>query len=421
MEALIVILLIVAGIEGLVIYFMHGEKESDEVRIKRLAEPEIAKSKNLCREEQEKYKKLCAEEQEKYKKLCSTESTKYAAKHKEMSALESKFQASAQECEAVKKQYEKMMADFDSFIKKKCEMYPHLAGTMADLLTLHYEKSAEYLVHKPNPAYTEASRIKELRKETKKIIAQMKEIEYKYAYIVKLYPNITDIFDSGFNDEQAFELETEENTDRVRLLLTPEEYQRLTVTQRNQLALDRYLAGRKSKWQIGRDYELYIGYQYEQQGFRVKYSGILENLEDMGRDLIVTKQDKTYIIQCKNWSKAKTIHEKHIFQLFGTLVLYNIDHPKNPASGVFVTTTQLSDKAEKIAKELNIQVVHKEAGEFPRIKCNINRTTGERIYHLPFDQQYDRTVVETGKGECYALTVKEAESKGFRRAFKHVS
>lgn len=337
------------------------------------------------------------------------------------SRLEREHKISLHEANKTRLLYENKIAEFELYIQEKCERYPYLAAIMADLLTLHYETSADYLENKSNPAHTEAYRIRELRKETKTILSQKKEIEYRYEYILQLYPNISDIFDSGFNEDQAFELETEENTDRVRLLLSPEEYQKLSVTERNQLALDRYVANRKSNWQIGRDYEMFIGYQYERQGYHVSYTGILKNLEDMGRDLIVTNQEKAFIIQCKNWSKSKTIHEKHIFQLFGTVVLYNIDHPKKPAVGVFVTTTQLSDKAMQIAEELNIMVVHKEAGDFPRIKCNINKTTGERIYHLPFDQQYDRTVVEINKGELYAFTVEEAERQGFRRAFKHFS
>ena len=64
-------------------------------------------------------------------------------------------------------------------------------------------------------------------------------------------------------------------------------------------------------------------------------------------------------------------------------------------------------------------VSHRPMGEFPRIKCNINRATGEKIYHLPFDQKYDSVVIEEKKGECYAFTVQEAENKGFRRAFRH--
>ena len=57
-------------------------------------------------------------------------------------------------------------------------------------------------------------------------------------------------------------------------------------------------------------------------------------------------------------------------------------------------------------------------GDYPLIKCNINRTTKERIYHLPFDQQYDRVVISPNSEECYAWTVQEAEDKGFRRAWR---
>jgi hypothetical protein len=42
----------------------------------------------------------------------------------------------------------------------------------------------------------------------------------------------------------------------------------------------------------------------------------------------------------------------------------------------------------------------------------------EKIYHLPFDQQYDRTKIIKSKGEFYAKTVIEAELRGFRRAHR---
>ncbi len=56
--------------------------------------------------------------------------------------------------------------------------------------------------------------------------------------------------------------------------------------------------------------------------------------------------------------------------------------------------------------------------DYPMIKCNINRNTGERIYHLPFDQQYDKCIINPAEGEFYAKTVKEAEENGFRRAMR---
>jgi len=314
---------------------------------------------------------------------------------------------------------QQQIENLEKLIQEKCKAYPQLAGTIADLLTVHYENSAEYLEKKSHPALVEAKRIRELKQETRSILQDKKVLEYKYAYIRELFPNIEDIFDSGFNEE-LFELENQDESDKVRGYLTNEEYNRLSVTERNQLALDRYIAGRKTKWQVGRDYELFIGQQYELKGYRVEYMGIIKNLEDMGRDLIATKEGTTLIIQCKNWSKEKTIHEKHIFQLYGTLILYRLSHKDESVEGVFVTTTELSDQAKEVAKALEITLVRgKPMREFARIKCNVNRTTGEKIYHLPFDSNYDRTIIEKDRGEGYAFTVLEAEQMGFRRAWRH--
>jgi hypothetical protein len=77
----------------------------------------------------------------------------------------------------------------------------------------------------------------------------------------------------------------------------------------------------------------------------------------------------------------------------------------------------LSDTANEFAKRLGM-VVHQnhKFKEYPCIKCNVS-AKGEKIYHLPFDQQYDNTKV-INNGESYAATVGEAEGKGFRRAFR---
>ena len=77
-----------------------------------------------------------------------------------------------------------------------------------------------------------------------------------------------------------------------------------------------------------------------------------------------------------------------------------------------------------MATYLNIRFVEDfEIGEFPRIKCNIGHDENgmkTKIYHLPFDQQYDNTKINN-EGEFFAMTVEEAESAGFRRAFKWFS
>ena len=116
---------------------------------------------------------------------------------------------------------------------------------------------------------------------------------------------------------------------------------------------------------------------------------------------------------------TKAIHEKHIFQLYGTVVAYQIENPNKKVIGLFICTCSLSDTAKRFADFLGVQYKENASiGDYPLIKCNINRTTKERIYHLPFDQQYDRVVISPNSEECYAWTVQEAEDKGFRRAWR---
>lgn len=313
----------------------------------------------------------------------------------------------------------KIIRDFDKIIEEKCAYYPQLSVIMSDLLTVYLSQSAKFLQEKPHPANAEAKRIIDIKKDMKELIAKCKNLEYQLSYIKLLFPNIMDVFDAGF-EEDNFQLETDETIDKTRNYLSDEEYKQLSENERNQLALDRYLISRqKSKWQVGRDYEMYVGYLFEQKGFNVIYNGIIKNIEDMGRDLIAINNLNTYIVQCKFWSQHKEIHEKHIFQLFGTVMLYKISHPFENVFGIFISPNNLSKTAMKVAKNLDIFVIKKDIEDFPRIKCNINRTTKEKIYHLPFDQKYDSVIIEKEKGELIVSTVQEAYDKGFRRAFRH--
>jgi len=151
----------------------------------------------------------------------------------------------------------------------------------------------------------------------------------------------------------------------------------------------------------------------------VYYQGIVEGLSDLGRDLIITKRNNAEIVQCKYWSKEKQIHEKNIFQLFGTVIAYKIDNPKMTVCSRFVTSTRLSERAKQFANELHIKFVENFLFKsYPCVKCNVSRKDGTKIYHLPFDQQYYKTLIEQERNECYVQSVKEAEDLGFRRAFR---
>jgi len=135
--------------------------------------------------------------------------------------------------------------------------------------------------------------------------------------------------------------------DPARKWLTEAEFRRLPAAKKYQLALDRYWTKRKTKWEIGRDYERFIGHEYETEGFDVRYEGIVEGFSDLGRDLIAIKGESAEIVQCKYWSSDKTIHEKHVFQLFGTLTAYRLDHPSQDVTGVFATSTARRRKSSR--------------------------------------------------------------------------
>ena len=291
---------------------------------------------------------------------------------------------------------------------------------IADLKTFKYELTAKYLESKSHPAHKKAQDVRELKQKTKEYIKEHKLMRYEYDMLFSLFPELENYLEY-YSGEKAESIEkVKENYDYVQSWVSKDEYNSLDENTRNQLALDRYIESRKkSKWAIGRDYEMFIGHEYEQKGYKVTYTGITDRLEDKGRDLIAQKDNELLIIQCKNWSKYKEIHENHICQLFGTTVQYNIENNYLfKATPVFITSSTLSETALKFAEYLGVQVIqNKKPEEFPRIKCNINNK--EKIYNLPFDQQYDRTIIGDQKGEFFAWTVQEAVDKGFRRAKKY--
>lgn len=318
---------------------------------------------------------------------------------------------------------------YEQVKKENSESLRYISSLIADHLTLQYDISSDYLRRKRHPAYQEALRIKDLKKQTKEVIQRSKELQYKYDYLFQLFPDLELYVDSIETINEISDMsnldELEDRIDKTRYYLSKEEYEQLPENQRNQLALDRYVTqNKKTKWQIGRDYELFVGYEYAKDGWDVEYFGIDRQLNDMGRDLIARKGDLVHIVQCKYWSQSKLIHEKHIAQLYGTTIQFYLSSPfhrEDNVRPVFITNITLSGTAKAFANYLKVEVLENhDMEEFPRIKCNINRDESgleTKIYHLPMDQQYDRTKI-CKPGEFFAVTVEEAVEAGFRRAWR---
>ena len=287
------------------------------------------------------------------------------------------------------------------------------------------KKLENYLTNKKNPALKAAETITVANKAKREAKLKLKLLEYELKSLKEYFPFIEEYYEIIMNERINFiERNSSEifDLDPVLKFIPKEEYKSLTSTERNQKALDRYLRREKNNVEIGRFYERYLGYLYEKNGWKFEYIGIEKGLEDLGRDLICEKNDFIEIVQAKCWSKEKLIREKYIFQLFGTLKLYELKLKKEKStkrvSAKLITTTKLSDVAYEIGEHLKIKIKQdfKLNDKYPMIKCNINHRSKEKIYHLPFDQQYDRAKIDMGKGEFYAASIDEAEEAGFRRA-----
>jgi hypothetical protein len=293
------------------------------------------------------------------------------------------------------------------------------------------ESIVRRLRDKQRPAFKAAEEVSLARAERRAAKEHAKLLEYQLLSYKEYFPFLEEYEDLILDEAVALtsdrqNLDALEDADPVLRFVPKAEYERLTSSERNQLALNRYLNGGLSPAAIGRLYERFVGHLYEKDGWAVEYHGIVKGLEDLGRDLICYRGNEVHIVQVKCWSRDKQIHEKHIFQLFGTTQLFLMAQVRTDlfAPSVtprFVTTTALSEVARQAAKWLKIEVQEGFALDktFPMIKCNVNQATGERIYHLPFDQQYDKTKISPELGERYVSTAAEAEKLGFRRAFRY--
>jgi len=205
---------------------------------------------------------------------------------------------------------------------------------------------------------------------------------------------------------------------------------------RSQAALDAFKEKHLSNLEVGRLYERYIGYLYEGDDWAVNFKGIIEGFNDLGRDLICIKGDQHRIVQAKCWSKHKEIHEKHVYQLHASALHYRMSLRKTlKAAGkrkseikefmrsiniksVVCTTNDLSETADEVVKFLGDQMEHKQVAlskDYPMIKCNVGKTDKRKLYHLPFDPQYDSIIIGNMDGEQYVETVQEAEELGFKK------
>lgn len=241
------------------------------------------------------------------------------------------------------------------------------------------------------------------------------------AYKIFTYDNktITQTLDKSTAEDTANAIK-KENISKKQDKVTDSS---LTEVQKIQQELDRYTNAHHSREEIGLFYERYIGYIFESKGWQVLYYGAQKGKKDEGIDLICTKDNRVRLVQCKYWSKNKTIFEKHIFQLYGTwqLKIKSNDFPSKRIDAYFITSTILSEYAKDSADKLDVKIQQsfELKKNYPKIKCTTTKS-GEKIYHLPNDQQYDNILMNKDSQRFYVHTVADAVAKGHRRAYRYM-
>ena len=373
---------------------------------------------------------VCYVQKQTYKGLLKNKERKF---EKELSTLRNQFVRDKHE---LNKLVDEMQSKSENYVSlhnktmKSKSPFSRVAELFSDWNTAVYDDTAYFLRTKKHPAVKRSEDVKVLKEKTKEAVRNYKEMKYKYLFLLDAFPELKQYVDdeeallhlADYKDYEDFKAERDEVFDWV----SPEEYRNMSEVKRNQLALDRYKKGKKSDWQVGMEYEMYVGHLLRENKFSVVQYGIENGLNDLGRDIIASRVDNgvryIYIIQCKNWAKSRPVHENVVCQLYGTAIQYELTNKdlflqETKIIPWLVVTNDLSDMAQKFAKKLGVLVSVRPLKDFPMIKCNINN--GNKIYHLPFDQQYYRTEIKL-PGEFYARTVQEAVDAGFRRARRHM-
>jgi hypothetical protein len=316
-----------------------------------------------------------------------------------------------------------LLDEINSNLKERTDTYKWLSPLIADIKLLAEDRLRDDSDFLKNGRKFNLLTADAKKRKINELTGENNFLRYNLEYVKTFVPGIEDIIDGDTIEDKANNEELKKE-DNPKKFIKKDEYNLLTDREKNERAFENYKNRKQSNWEIGRDYEMYIGHLCELDGWEVEYFGIEKKLEDLGRDLIAKKGNETLIIQCKRWAKNKIIREKHIAQLFGTVAIYKFENPKEKnVTGIFITTAGLSEEAKKFARFLNIGIFENvKMGEYPMIKCHHGRGDEhgfrKKIYHLPVDQQYDGTIINKNHHDCYAFTVEEAEEKGFERAHR---
>lgn len=184
------------------------------------------------------------------------------------------------------------------------------------------------------------------------------------------------------------------------------------LTCRDEFNLKRWWHQIATGQHIGQMFEHSIGWQLVLDGWEVDLYGARMGRDDLGRDIIASKPGRRLIAQCKYTSGP--IAAATVYYLFGTAIDWKREHNFTGWLDIaFFSHSEFMPEARVAAKRLNISL-HEcyPFHPFPAVKCHLNRD-GRRLYHLPWQQNYRRTLINPKNGDCLTWWVREAVELGY--------
>ena len=128
----------------------------------------------------------------------------------EKSRLNAEYQTKNAELKSRAKALDKWATELnrlENVLTEKSKSFPWFAGAIADVVLLNNNKVADYLVYKPHPARSSAQAVREVGKEKRILVAQLKHLQYVINQYEGLFPFLTE-FREGEIEEPCWRLKT---------------------------------------------------------------------------------------------------------------------------------------------------------------------------------------------------------------------
>ena len=151
------------------------------------------------------------------------------------------------------------------------------------------------------------------------------------------------------------------------------------------------------------DFEVLVGEAYRLQGYRVAETG--GGGPDGGVDLVLTKGNEKFLVQCKKW-KAYRVGVEVVRELYGVMTA------KGASGGFVVTSGRFTEDAKAFAEGRNVQLVDgpKLLAMIQEAKQSIGDTLQQPAFRLPTEPHGTAKAPTCPK--CSSAMVRRTARKG---------